>query len=424
MWGKKGFSLLGLAAIAVFLFLSVTTSQADAASAERNSQRSLPAMLNGCLPPGASHVNSSLSGDLGGFMNIVQPGVALDQAQTRGEELPELFNASVDSVVEGLALRTGPYLGASLVNVLRPGRPYTVSAQNSDEVVFTWYLTTVPSTGQVGWASGRYLRVGDPVSGGVNCTITPALALWVIQQLFPQFEDIIAAYECVVAVQEGDATGITVECGGIIADALGFGLVFDAADILLTLDEACSLSNVQVQCTITPSLALWIIQQLFPQFSDAITAYECVLAVANDDFTGAAIECGGIIGQALGVGIIFEVADIAVTLDEACSFNSSGGGITDPGNLPVLTTVFDTLDTLADTGVIAAPRSTMNIRLRPSTRMPILGQMPWGDEAQLLARTVQDGEDFWYLVRYEETIGWIYAPYVSVRGDIRLVPVY
>lgn len=65
--------------------------------------------------------------------------------------------------VRGLSLRTGPYLGASFIAVLRPGISYPVSAQNNDEGGgFTWYKVTDGE--RTGWASGRYLVVtnGEP----------------------------------------------------------------------------------------------------------------------------------------------------------------------------------------------------------------------------------------------------------------------
>jgi hypothetical protein len=64
--------------------------------------------------------------------------------------------------VNGLAIRTGPYLGASLIGVLRPGAPYSIVGMNSDEGMYTWYLIEV--NGRQGWVSGRFLDVGGTVS--------------------------------------------------------------------------------------------------------------------------------------------------------------------------------------------------------------------------------------------------------------------
>ncbi len=60
--------------------------------------------------------------------------------------------------VRGLAVRTGPYIGSTLVAVARPATTYSVIAQNKSEGPFTWYLIQVSATKQ-GWASGRYLTV-------------------------------------------------------------------------------------------------------------------------------------------------------------------------------------------------------------------------------------------------------------------------
>lgn len=58
--------------------------------------------------------------------------------------------------VRGLALRTGPFLGASLVGVARPGVDYPVLARNIQEGLFTWYFIQFDIDTQ-GWVSGRYL---------------------------------------------------------------------------------------------------------------------------------------------------------------------------------------------------------------------------------------------------------------------------
>ncbi len=93
------------------------------------------------------------------------------------------------------------------------------------------------------------------------------------------------------------------------------------------------------------------------------------------------------------------------------------------GGLPIEGSVFDTIDNAPDIGIVAAPRSIMNLRVRPSTRTAIIGTVPWGDEVALLGRTVQGGFDRWYQVRYGDQVGWIVAAYVSVNGNIRDVPV-
>ncbi|MBL8118027.1 MAG: SH3 domain-containing protein [Anaerolineae bacterium] len=177
------------------------------------------------------------------------PGVTPSPAATA---VPAL-TVSV-TFVKGLAIRTGPYLGASLIGVLRPGTEYPPIARNRDEGTYNWYLINTGT--QTGWVSGRYLNI-----------------------------------------------------------------------------------------------------------------------------TG------------------------------------------DPNSIPLQSTVFEQIDNLPDTGVLAVPRSVMNFRRRPSVRSEILAQIPWGAETQLLGRTVQGGQNFWLQVRYEGQVGWIYAPFVSIRGDVNAVPV-
>lgn len=105
---------------------------------------------------------------------------------------------------------------------------------------------------------------------------------------------------------------------------------------------------------------------------------------------------------------------------------SSGRYLTfnvEPGGLGTAGSVFDTLGSPPDTGVIAVPRSIMNMRAQPSTRTPIIGTIPWGAEAPLYNRTVQGNQNRWFQVRYEGRLGWIFAPYVGVRGNINAVPI-
>jgi len=158
------------------------------------------------------------------------------------------------SGVKGLSLRTGPYLGASLISVVRPGTSYSPIARNRDEGTYTWFLLTVND--KTGWASGRYLQV-----------------------------------------------------------------------------------------------------------------------------TG------------------------------------------DPNSVPIQSTIFEQLDGAPDTGVRAAPRSVMNFRRRPSQRATLLGQIAWGENLELLNRTIQGGNNHWFQVRYKGQVGWIFAPFVSVIGDINAVPI-
>jgi hypothetical protein len=93
------------------------------------------------------------------------------------------------------------------------------------------------------------------------------------------------------------------------------------------------------------------------------------------------------------------------------------------GEVPEVTSVFQEIDGAPDVGVVAVPRAWMNLRRRPSIRSERIGQIPWGDEAILVGRTIQGGEHHWFQVRYAGMIGWIYAPYVSYRGNINSVPI-
>ena len=65
--------------------------------------------------------------------------------------------------VRGLALRTGPYLGASFVTTLLGGSVYTAIARNRDEGIYNWYLLQMPD-GRRGWASGRYLTLNVDIN--------------------------------------------------------------------------------------------------------------------------------------------------------------------------------------------------------------------------------------------------------------------
>jgi uncharacterized protein YraI len=64
------------------------------------------------------------------------------------------------SGVQGLALRTGPYTGASFITTLPGETSYPVLARNIDEGVYNWYQLRVGE--RIGWASGRFLNVSVP----------------------------------------------------------------------------------------------------------------------------------------------------------------------------------------------------------------------------------------------------------------------
>jgi uncharacterized protein YraI len=78
--------------------------------------------------------------------------------------------------VRGLAVRTGPFLGASLITVARPGNAYPIVAKNFEEGLFPWYKIRVGDN--IGWASGRYLQPSGnldaiPTEGSVFNNINP-----------------------------------------------------------------------------------------------------------------------------------------------------------------------------------------------------------------------------------------------------------
>lgn len=72
---------------------------------------------------------------------------------------PTVYTGPLATVrgARGLALRTGPYLGASYVTTLIQDNSYPVLARNQDEGVYNWYLLQVGD--RRGWASGRYLEI-------------------------------------------------------------------------------------------------------------------------------------------------------------------------------------------------------------------------------------------------------------------------
>ena len=65
--------------------------------------------------------------------------------------------------VKGLAVRSGPFLGGSLIAVARPDAQYPVLSRNTQEGLFTWYYIQY-DIDTFGWSSGRYLTFsqGDP----------------------------------------------------------------------------------------------------------------------------------------------------------------------------------------------------------------------------------------------------------------------
>lgn len=94
-----------------------------------------------------------------------------------------------------------------------------------------------------------------------------------------------------------------------------------------------------------------------------------------------------------------------------------------PNSVPIRTTIFDQIDGAADVGVLGVPRAPMNLRRRPSTRTQVLAEIPWGAVVPIIGRTIQGPDNFWLQVRYDNLVGWIFAPYVTIRGDVDTVPI-
>lgn len=91
--------------------------------------------------------------------------VVSDGTTTTGTQTPTPAALGEVVYVRGLSLRSGPFLGATLLAVTRPGTSYPVLARNTQEGLFTWYLIQYDIDTQ-GWVSGRYfaLTQGTPES--------------------------------------------------------------------------------------------------------------------------------------------------------------------------------------------------------------------------------------------------------------------
>jgi uncharacterized protein YraI len=91
--------------------------------------------------------------------------------------------------------------------------------------------------------------------------------------------------------------------------------------------------------------------------------------------------------------------------------------------IPFTNSIFDQIDDAPDIGVVGVTRAIMNMRRRPSERVQIIDKIPWGAEVPVIGRTIQAFDEFWLQVRYNGKVGWIYAPYVGLRGVVDAVPV-
>ena len=87
---------------------------------------------------------------------VTTPVVTGTPAPTPTPPIPR--TGSVSNEVRGLAVRTGPYLGATLNGSAAVGFEYTILARNNDEGgPYTWFLIEL-TEGVTGWVSGRYLN--------------------------------------------------------------------------------------------------------------------------------------------------------------------------------------------------------------------------------------------------------------------------
>jgi len=116
----------------------------------------------------------------------VPPGGGTGTIATVGPGVPTAYTGPTATVtgVDGLALRTGPYVGASFITTLTGGSSYPVLARNADEGIYNWYLLQLVD-GRTGWASGRYLQLSVdrntlPLQGSIFDQIDDAADLGVV----------------------------------------------------------------------------------------------------------------------------------------------------------------------------------------------------------------------------------------------------
>jgi len=94
------------------------------------------------------------------------------------------------------------------------------------------------------------------------------------------------------------------------------------------------------------------------------------------------------------------------------------------GDIPTEGTVFETLGSPASTGVQGVLRSNMRLRQGPSYRTPTLQILDWGASVEIVGRTQQANQPHWYQVIYEGQVGWLFAPFIAVNGNLNTVPLY
>lgn len=108
----------------------------------------------GVIDGGNEDDDSETDGDTDGDV-VVDDSTPTPSIPTQ-TPLPPTYSNVIE--VEGLSLRTGPFIGASRRGVLRRDIPYRVTAKNNQEGVYMWYYI-ITDEGVEGWASGRYLAV-------------------------------------------------------------------------------------------------------------------------------------------------------------------------------------------------------------------------------------------------------------------------
>jgi len=85
-----------------------------------------------------------------------------------------------------------------------------------------------------------------------------------------------------------------------------------------------------------------------------------------------------------------------------------------PATIPTVTSIFDEIDNPIDLQVRAEVFTNLNVRRRPSERSQILATSNWGDEFIIYGRTRQAGQDIWYHVNYNGTIGWVIGGFMEI----------
>lgn len=109
---------------------------------------------------------------------------------------------------------------------------------------------------------------------------------------------------------------------------------------------------------------------------------------------------------------------------------ASGRYLQTAGNIeaiPFTDSIFDRIDAPSlppALDVIGTTRAIMNMRVRPSERVQIIDKIPWGGQVKVIGRTIQGGKNFWLQVQWNNKVGWIFAPYIGLRGTIDAVPIY